>query len=643
MDIFEEDNENNICTDIWKTINIYKKSPKGLKQTVTKQILTKINKIEYNCMCNMLNRFNNCDLPEEICFAFLYKCKTVCNFCQIKYKNKLEMQYIKKLNSHNYLKIFDYQSINKNTKVLNILINSNNLSLEQIYKILLTNNDVLCEEKTVERIIDAFIESSYDTTKIYYDILLLMLKNEQYLKNFSQLFSKLIINLTKNSKIKIFDLDNVGLFTNNDVVLNYAIKQCSKKQLEAIVDKCSAISISHTNFYDIYHKFDNEFMKKIISKMTNIFSYISYCSSKMNKYKVDVIVESTNIIKSLNLLNDESTYDLLCQPSEIFINYIGEVGYDANGLTKDFFTACSMEFKSLLEECDGYLTIPTTLDLNDMELKFISLMIARSIFVENISPEMKLHPILSYLMVTGGYSINFNHFYNFISHFDIEFINNTFKLLNMSSDTYLTFIDMQGNDKIKNLTREQYIIKQITKKYVHPKLIDFVNGFRVFFKSLYFVDFVNLVIFHKFICGTESYEIHENTPHSLQNNLKITGLVSKQHLLFEKVFIEILSELNSTSIVKLKLFFKYWFATSSIISFSDRTPIIDIQLCSYYTERTKYHCFYSATCFDTLKITIAHKEFLNENTLKSFIKLSIDASLENQNIWESAGVHMQLA
>jgi hypothetical protein len=628
---------------IWSVIGLYKKAPKNQKHKVSIQIINEINDLNKSCMCNMIKQFNSCFVSEEITFAFLNKCKNTCNFCQIKYIQRLQKDYVRRLQVHNYLKIFKFEDLLNDTEIMNILIKSDTLSYQQLYMILTANNEVFLTENIVEKIIKVFIESKYDITKPTYNILSVMLKRDDFVDKYSKLFSTLVVDLVKNDKLSIFDSKNVTLFTNNDVVLNYAIKHCSVQQLESIIDRCTAVSISANNFYDIYYKYQHAFTKKIISKMTNVFSYISYCANKMSNQTINVVVESGNLIKSLPKLNDINVYDDLCGQTKIFMNYIGEVGYDASGLRKDFFTNCSAEFGGLLEECDGYLTIPKNINLNEMEIKFISLMLARSIFVENISLQIRLHPLLTYLMISGGYSIKFEHFYNFISHFEIEFINNTFKLLDLPEQDYLMFMDLQGNDKIKSMTRQQYVMNQIIKKYIHPKLIEFINGFRVFFKSLYFVDFVNPIVFNKYVCGNDSYEIVGNTPHSLRYNLHIIGLLGKHHDMFKKVFIEILEELNKTSIVKLQMFLKYWFATSSIISFSDRTPTIYTQCCSNYDNYNKYHCFYSATCFDKLTITIAHKEFSTENILKSFISTAMNASIENQKIWESTGVHMQLA
>lgn len=638
---FDESSDNN--KSLWSIIGLYKKTSKNQKQKVSTQIVNEINNLNKNCMCNMIKQFGLCFVSEEITFIFLTKCKTVCNFCQIKYIDRLQKEYVKRLQTHNYLKIFKFEELLKNTYIINILIERDTLTYQQLYTIINSNDEVILPECIQSKLIAMFIKSNYDITQYPYQILSILLKKDDFVDRYSNLFSNLVVNLAKNDKLEIFDNKNVSLFTNNDTVLNHAIKHCSEQQLGKILDKCTAISISANNFYNLYYKLQNDFTKKIILKMTNVFSYISYCANKMNNQTINVVVESGNLIKSLPQLNDNSIYDDLCGQTKIFMNYVGEVGYDASGLKKDFFTNCSIEFMELLEECDGYLTIPKKINLSEMEIKFISLMLARSIFVENISLQIKIHPLLTYLMITGGYSIKFEHFCNFISHFEIEFINNIFKLVALSEDDYVMFIDLQDNDRIKKLTRSQYIMNQITKKYIHPKLIEFVNGFRIYYKSLYFVDYVNPIVFHKYVSGTDTYEILGNTPHSLKQNLHIIGVIGKQHEMFTNVFVNILDKLNSTSITKLQMFLKYWFATFSIISFSDRNPTIYIQLCSSYNNYNKYHCFYSATCFDKLTITIAQKEFGNETILKSFITDSLNASIENQKIWESSGVHMQLA
>ena len=51
-------------------------------------------------------------------------------------------------------------------------------------------------------------------------------------------------------------------------------------------------------------------MAKIVSKMTNVFSYISYCSTKMTTQTIDVVVDSKCIIKSFPKLNKFPSADV---------------------------------------------------------------------------------------------------------------------------------------------------------------------------------------------------------------------------------------------------------------------------------------------------------------------------------------------
>jgi hypothetical protein len=356
---------------------------------------------------------------------------------------------------------------------------------------------------------------------------------------------------------------------------------------------------------------------------------------------INICVKSSEIIKSIVELNDINVYNDLCETHDIFVIYLGEIGYDASGLKKDFFSNCSIEFSKLLEECDGYLTIPNNIVITPDQIKYISLMLARSIFDENISPQIKLHPLLTYLLIYGGNNINFDKLHEYMSYFDIDFFNNIFKLLTLSDKDYEMFMDLQDDD-INVLNRKKYILKTISDKYVHPKLIHFVCGFRIFFKSLYFANYVNPIVFHKYVCGNDNYEIISNTSHSLKNNLHVYGIEKKYVDIFKKCFLDILNNLNITCTTKLQSFLKYWFATSSIISFSDRSPCIYLTL-NLDNGLNKYAYFYSSTCFDKLSIKISKKNLLNEFSIKDFIEEAIESSIENQKIWEINGIHMQLA
>jgi hypothetical protein len=629
--------------DIWYTISLYKKASKNQKHNISQKIIAEINKLDKKCMCNMIKQINSYCISEEILYAFLHKCKKSCNFCKITYMNKLQIEYADKLSIPYYLKLFNFDDLIQNTTVINILVHKSGLSYQQLYKIIVENDKIIFPESIVTNIIYAFLESKFDIEKLPFRILSHMLKKENFIDVYSSLFCSLVVELARHDKINIFDEKNITLFTSNDVVINYALKHCSIEQIEKLINQCNALSINYSNFYDIYYKFNSTSAEKIVSKMINVFSYISYCSNKMNNTTVNLVVKSSDIINSIVDLNGLEVYEDLCSQTKIFVNYLGEVGYDASGLKKDFFSNCALEFSNLLDECDGYLIIPITFSMTKMQIKYISLMLARSMFVENISPQIRLHPLLTYLLISGGKCIEFSKFRKYMSHFKIDFFDNIFKLLNLTNSDYQNFTSLQDDLHISSMTREKYILTTISKKYIHPKLIEFVNSFRIFLKSLYFVDYVNPNIFHKYMCGNDNYEIVGNTTHCLKQNLNVIGTNPQYVNMFKKVFLDILENINNISIIKLQMFLKYWFATSSIISFSDRSPIIYIDTCKSYNVNSKFNCFYSSTCFDKLSIMIAIKEFLNEFTLKSFIEEAIDSSIENQKVWESVGVHMQLA
>jgi hypothetical protein len=641
--MWDEALEDTTPNTIWDTILLYKKASKGQKQSVSQKIITEINNLNQKCMCNMIRQINSYTISEEILFTFLHKCKKTCNFCKITYVNKLQVEYVSKLSTAYYLKLFNFDELIQNVTVINKLVQKSGLSYQQLYKIVMINDKIIFPEEIVKNIIHAFIESKFDIEKPPFQILSHMLKKENFIDAYSSLFSSLVVELTKNDKINIFDGKNITLFTSNDVVINHALKHCSITQIEKLISNCNALSINYSNFYDIYYRFSSKSAEIIVSKMINVFSYISYCANKMSNATVNLVVKSSEIINSIVDLNGFEIYEDLCGQTKIFVNYLGEVGYDASGLKKDFFSNCAIEFSNLLEECDGYLTIPKTFSINEMQIKYISLMLARSIFVENISPQIRLHPLLTYLLICGGNNIEFAKFHKYMSHFEIDFFDNIFKLLNLSNNDYQMFLGLQDDEKNSSMTRSRYILTTISKKYIHPKLIEFVYGFRIFFKSLYFVNYVNPNIFHKYMSGNDTYEIIGNTTHCLKQNLNVVGASQQYVKLFKKVFLDILEEMNNVSIIKLQMFLKYWFATSSIISFSDRSPIIYIDTCKSYDAYNKFNCFYSSTCFDKLSIMIAIKEFTNESVMKLFIAEAINSSIENQKVWESTGVHMQLA
>jgi hypothetical protein len=233
--------DDTINKTIWSTIGLYKKSPRNQKHAISTQIIKEINNLHLNCMCNMIKYFGTFELPEEIMFVFLNKCKMTCNFCQIKYINKIQKEYVHKLKSHNYLKIFKLEDIVQNVEICNKLIESNTLAHSQLLQIIKANDKISFTSEIVSDILKLFIESNFDTTRVSYEILILMLNKENFVELYSKLLTDFIVTLIKADKLDIFDDKNITCFTNNDNVLNHAIIYCSHDKLEKMIDRCAEI------------------------------------------------------------------------------------------------------------------------------------------------------------------------------------------------------------------------------------------------------------------------------------------------------------------------------------------------------------------------------------------------------------------
>lgn len=330
----------------------------------------------------------------------------------------------------------------------------------------------------------------------------------------------------------------------------------------------------------------------------------------------------------------------------------GDYGEDAGGLTRDLYANFPKEVAQYFGEQDEYMIPQDNIFVTHRLWRLIGIMFARSIFYENISPSISIHPIVVYMMMYGYESIQLDHFFEKISPFNIVYMTNLRKIQQMAPEEYNSFLSLQGEEYI---SKQQYIQSLIIDRYINQlSLQKFIVGFRSLIQVNKNISGTNVCILHhlsfvdfcKYIRGIESYRINVDEDHgSLSRNLKVDPDEEgyQQFWIWEEdadrlkeSFIRVLDELNKTNIAMLKLFLQFWFGTDSIADFSHKEPAITILANDNYPG-----CFGARTCFDELYIHKSILKFKNK-ALDDKLLEYIQSSVKNQSLTQSIGLNMQI-
>lgn len=607
---------------------------------------------KHTCYCKYINAslFSNIVLSVS-----LEKCKKTCDFCQFHLNKKL-FEIISKIEYSKIKNIFGINDIKKNKDLVEILMDKCESIPPYDICIFLQFSKPILSNKTIKILLNRFKFVNYDNKTIWFNIFKLIIFNEIYFEKHNILFVEFIVDVIKTNNLGKFKIEDISPLINSDYLINFMLKNNNMSHIHIVINLCKSIFISHLYICKL-NVFDYNSLKIIGKKMINVIDMISYMNKNNGMIEnINLIVEPLNALESIFNLNSEESIELLCDKCTTHIIYkdtMGSMGYDAGGLTKEFYSIVSNEIKKKMIEVDGYLLPNPTCDtqkINNIKImRLAGNLFCRSIFLENISPSLNIHPIICFLLINGGHKIDFNKLINYLEYFDIDFVNNLFKIKNMNNEEYILFLDLQGEEYIQ---KEKFILDTLIYKYINRNVIAFVNGFMSMSNKLMYTSFSNEVVLHKFITKNNKYDIISNSFHSLKNNIKIITYCNyttddkdyedKNHILqneiFKTSFLEVLEDMNCNNLKKMKLFFKFWYGTSSIISFTERKSKVDTNA----NGTKKIKCFQSSTCFDTLYVTIEKSLYKNKETLKKFLISAIDISLENQERCENIGVFMQL-
>ena len=391
--------------------------------------------------------------------------------------------------------------------------------------------------------------------------------------------------------------------------------------------------------------------------MHEIIKTIWYSRTPINLRKsINLTIDNKDILGTLEKLNENENFNLsenILSLRPIDIKYTTEEGYvgiDATGLSKDFFTNIGDKMKNHMKLDEQYL-IPNNEELNPVKWQLLGGLIARSIFSLNVSPKLNLSPVLCYFLLKGNYKIKVNDLLDTLLYFDIDFLDNIRKVQKMTQNEYIEFLELQGEENFIN--KDKYIFNAIRSKYVNDATMNFMNGFLRIIKNFGEIYCMNIISFCKIMAGDDKYKIKTGVSQSLYKSLHVEieytcPESSNKYFYIQKykkisdvileVFIDVLEELNTKNLNKLKTFIKFWFGTDTIINFDAYHPILVLDK-SFGT----YNCFRSCTCFVILSVnqTDILKNIGNKQTLMEIFHQLIDASLTNQSLMESVGMYMQ--
>jgi hypothetical protein len=379
----------------------------------------------------------------------------------------------------------------------------------------------------------------------------------------------------------------------------------------------------------------------IIDVMTSISIHPS------TNYVFELVVDPMHMINTaiscnMNLsMTIRNFVEFHRKPYIIYENENGKIGIDAGGLTRDFYSQYLLQLRDHMIEKEGYMTFTTGLNgFNSIQrARFAGVITAYAIFRENISPSIRFHPIISYFIIMGS-TIEIRDIICFLEKYDIEYVKNMGKILELDENEYIKYLDMQGENI--NVSKKDHLKNLLYDRYITPTFIAFIRGFRDIFTQIDIYSFIKPHILYDFMVGIEFYNIIGES--SLESVLKVecgdnTSMTNKRKEYLKQTFLEVLENINRTDISKLKALFRFWYGSHSIRYFQD----VDLTLRVLYCSNDLHGCFSSSTCFGKLYI---HSSQIDTNNTKADLKNClighIDKTLENQRLVESVGMYMQM-
>lgn len=641
-------------------VRLYNKKDIPKKSQECKELLKSYAK----CMCVQIPVAKGFS-PDLLHFV-ITKCKQNCGLCQ--YKNPKDViRFMSNFGYHAITKIMPIaQIIAESHEILEHVIQNHLQEMPKcdVLKIVEKEKDPFISDKTMANILDAiyYTEDEAQIPRLNaYTLIKHWIKNPSIIEDHWDALYHFVLELQTKHQSNLFEKEDLQpLFQYKPAELfatafNRAFETKSYYYVNFLIDVQDAVHIGFDQLHYL-ERFPKDLKHKIIGKMENLPELISlrYKRSIRNDKPDDqweLCVFPANILESLVLLNGgtASLIEILMDKHRVYVVYEdehgNETGVDEGGLTRDLYTTFAQQIRANFEDVDGYLMPKRGKTLRKDEWVIIGMMLARSVFCENISPGLNLHPILVYLMLNGNEGVKPRDLLAALRPFSIDCLDYMSKILDMPAHEYEQFMDLQGEDAA--LDPRQYSMNCIVEKYVCGPVIALVKGFRVR-KNMHdrLTENLQLQNFHAYLCGTVSYNIRKANPFSLKANLEIfysdedSSKMNDATQAFTQTLVEVLDHLNTTDVEKLKAFLKFWYGTSSIQSFDNKKATVQF----LRNDGTSgFDCFESSTCFYKLYVyqKIALDYCRNKTRLREKIVQMIDTTLANQALVETAGLNMQ--
>ncbi len=619
---------------------------KFLKESQIENLLQdEIKKYDINCFCSFFETVSKHIKYKKIQECFAYICKSKCNFCKTPDKKKLYKK-IKNCGYQTICSILSKEYLNTNMEILKDVLEIN------IYQIptrelteYLSINKHLITPKLKNNIISNLNMKKENSFGIR--IIKLILSNDNLLTYNEEFILDCIMELiNKNNVLSIYEIIPVESAINKgrlaNVLILYLIKNSNYKTIPNVlplIDPTYKLYLPKTyvrKLSGIHSYLDTEQCVKLLNHLENVFDvYVELINSNSTS-RIELIIDNKYFLRSLvELFKNEETKKLMFvnyKPRLTFITETGAVGTDAGGLTKDFYSNLHKYLLQMLTEVDDHL-IPSDIINQNVNWKVIGNCFFRSVMMENIIPTIKLHPIICYFLINGNKITNVKTFLQEMAKFDVGFFTEyTLKLFELPDREFDEFLILQDETP---KSKKDYLTDEITNRYLNKNTVAFINGFNDMFVqhggglTNVLKNKITPKILYDILTINEKYNIIENNSHSLKNNCELIGITNPK---FAQTFFEVLNDLNLTDVNKLKSFLQFWLGKSSIRTFNgERCKIVQ-------TTYQLHGCIKSSTCFNQIYV---ERTLTEGDILKSYLIESINKTLNNQLISETAGLNMQ--
>lgn len=615
------------------------------------------------CHCTFLKLSKNI---QDLVLICVKKCCSTCMFCQ--FSDNWLINYVNMLKIHQIKKYMSIEMLTKKFVILNNLLKSHydKFTSDEIYKIL--NVDTQHNIVYPENLLKLFLNFDPQQNINNQYIIIKFLNLDKIIKDNELIFFSFvknvlihIINNYINSDIinKIF-VDHSSKIINNENFIENIIFEGYDEVIMWLIDNYYVKTINSFLNKKISNKVIKYLMKNgKIKNVLRLFSAI-YKNAVKKENWYNLLVTPSNIFESIFIFNDndiiKSIQSHCCSLKITYVSEMDNIGTDIGGISRDFFTNVINEIYSYFEKEDNnsyYLitSLPVEYDI----ISLIGKLLCMSIFEHEIKLNFKLHPVIALFLIKTYYSDHksnypsFNNIQEYLIAFDIEEITNLLKINNFTYDEIIEFFNLEEETDIISVIHkdnfhsivESYIMNQLYKKYVRINGTILGIGFSKMLNKIATLDKkllneINLQAFYDFLVTENKYDIIENDITSLRAVLDVSSEINEVNInYFKSIFLKVLDRLNIMDINKLKKFFKFWFGTHSIESFSDFKPILKIIKIEEHIT-----CFKSSTCFGILYINNFTK--LPKKLYEKYIIDAIDASINNQKICEELNLYVQL-